>query len=143
MLFCLGVIQVNAQKVKESEVPKEVKTAFQKKYAGAKEVKWHKEDGAYEASFDLNKKEQTAMFDNMGMLKETGMRIPKSQLPKAIQSTLSKDYAGYKIEEPEKMLAAGVTTYCVEVEKGGKSSELTFDTAGKLLKTSDVKEKED
>ena len=42
----LAICQVRAQKIKESEVPQAVKTAFMKAYPAAKEVKWNKEDGA-------------------------------------------------------------------------------------------------
>ena len=130
----LVVCQSQAQKIKESEVPQIVKTAFTKAYPTAKEVKWGKEDGAYEASFDQNKKDMSVLLDEKGMIKEVETTIAKSELPKAVQNTLAKDYAGYKIEEAATILSNGVVTYEAEVEKGEKSFDLIFDKEGKLLK---------
>lgn len=141
-LIGLGVGQVYAQKIKESEVPQAAKAAFAKAYPSVKDVKWEREDGAFEASFDENKKDKSVLLDATGNIKEVETEIQKSELPKATQETLARDYAGYKIEETAKLLANGVTTYEVEVEKGEKSYELIFDSNGKLLKKT-VKEEEE
>ncbi len=142
-LLILAIGQVNAQKIKESEVPKVVKDAFMKAYPAAKDVKWDKEDGSFEASFDLSKKDMSVLLDDMGMIKEVETEIAKSELPQAIQETLKKDYAGYKIEETAKIVSNGVTTYEAEVEKGEKTFELIFDSNGKLLKKSEETEEKD
>ncbi len=142
-LFGLMVSQVSAQKIKESEVPKVVKDAFMKAYPAAKDVKWDKEDGSFEASFDLSKKDMSVLLDDMGMIKEVETEIAKSELPQAMQETLKKDYAGYKIEETAKIVSNGVTTYEAEVEKGEKTVELIFDNNGKLLKKSEETEEKD
>ena len=142
-LLGLGVSQVFAQKIKDSEVPQAVKAAFARAYPSVKDVKWEKEGDSFEAGFDQNRKDISVVLDAMGMIKEVETEIQKSELPKATQETLAKDYAGYKIEETAKLLANGVTTYEAEVEKGEKSFELIFDTGGKLLKKTEIKEKED
>ena len=142
-LLGLMVSQVSAQKIKESEVPKVVKDAFMKAYPAAKDVKWDKEDGSFEASFDLSKKDMSVLLDDMGMIKEVETEIAKSELPQAIQETLKKDYAGYKIEETAKIVSKGVTTYEAEVEKGEKTVELIFDSNGKLLKKTEETEEKD
>ena len=98
----LVVCQSQAQKINESEVPQMVKTAFTKAYPAAKEVKWNKEDSAYEASFDQNKKDMSVLLDEKGMIKEVETTIAKSELPKAVQNALAKDYAGYKLKKPRR-----------------------------------------
>ena len=130
----LAVGQMQAQKLKENEVPQIVKTAFAKAYPTAKAVKWDKEDGSYEATFDQNKKDMSVVLDAQGVIKEVETTILKSDLPKAVQSTLAKDYAGYKIEEAATIMSNGVVTFEAEVEKGEKSFDLIFDKEGKLLK---------
>ena len=142
-LLGLMVSQVSAQKIKESEVPKVVKDAFMKAYPVAKDVKWGKEDGGYEASFDLNKKDMSVVLDEMGMVKEVETEIAKSELPNAAQETLKKDYPGYKMEETAKIVSKGITTYEAEVEKGEKTFELIFDSNGKLLTKKEEVEKEE
>ncbi len=142
-LLGLMVSQMSAQKIKEGEVPKVVKDAFTKAYPSAKDVKWDKEDGSFEASFDLSKKDMSVLLNDMGMIKEVETEIDKSELPKVIQETLKKVYAGYKIEEVAKIVSNGVTTYEAEVEKGEKTFELIFDSNGKLLMKTEETEEND
>lgn len=141
-LLGLGVGQVNAQKINESEVPQVVKTAFAKAYPSATGVKWDKENGNFEASFNQNKKNMSVLLDGMGMIKEVETEIEKTALPKAIQEALRKDYADYKVEESATIISNGVTTYETEVEKGEKSFDLIFDVNGKLLKKEAKAEKD-
>lgn len=132
-LVTFGVVQAIAQKIKESEVPQVVKSAFMKAYPNAKGVKWDKEEAGFEASFDQNKNDMSIVLDKVGIVKEVETEIVKDKLPKAILETLKKDFADHDIEETAMIVANGVTTYEVEVEKGKKSWDLIFDSAGKLL----------
>jgi len=132
-LVTFGVVQAIAQKIKESEVPQVVKSAFMKAYPNAKGLKWDKEEAGFEASFDQNKNDMSVVLDKMGIVKEVETEIAKDKLPKAILETLKKDFADHDIEETAMIVANGVTTYEVEVEKGKKSWDLIFDSAGKLL----------
>jgi hypothetical protein len=139
-LLGLTLGQAQAQKIKDNEVPKNVKEAFTKVYPAAKNVKWGKEEGSFEASFDQGKSEMSVVLDNEGDVTEVETEIGKNELPQAVQDVLKKNYAGYKIEEAAKILANGVTTYEAEVEKGKESFELIFDNTGKLLKKTAQKE---
>lgn len=140
----LAVSQLKAQDLKESDVPQSVKTSFAKSYASAKGVKWEKEEGNFEASFKQNKKETSIVLNDKGDILEVENEIAKSELPKAVSDAVAKDYAGSKIEESAKIVAKGVTTYEVEIEKGEQSWELVYDAHGKLIKKEELKEdKED
>ena len=143
VLLGFGVSQVNAQRIKESEVPQAVRTSFTKAYPRAKEVKWDKEDGAFEASFDQNKTDMSVLLDEKGMVKEVETHIEKTELPKAIQETIAKEFPGYKINETAKILTKGITTYEAEVKKEGKTFDLIFDINGKLLKKIDEETKKE
>ncbi len=87
----------------------------------------------FEASFEQNKNDMSVVLDKVGIVKEVETEIAKDKLPKAILETLKKDFADHDIEETAMIVANGVTTYEVEVEKGKKSWDLIFDSAGKLL----------
>lgn len=142
----LGVSQVYGQKIKENEVPVAVKAAFAKAHPAAKEVKWEKEDGAFEASFDQNKKDVSNAFDANGTLLEEEFEMAEGDFSASIKNTLAKDYAGFKVTEAAKILAKGVTTFEAEVEKGADRFELIFDMKGALVKKTKLekrKEKED
>ena len=144
MIIALGLMvgQVSAQTIKESEVPKAVKDAFVVAYPAAKDMKWDKEDGSFEVSFDLSKKNMSVVLDEMGIIKEVEIGIAKNELPKVALEVLKKDYVGYKIQEAAKIVSNGITTYEAEVEKSEKTFELIFDNNGKLLTKKELEEGE-
>lgn len=120
-----------AQKLQDKDVPAEVKTAFQKAYPNAKEVKWDKEGGNYEASFDVNKIDNSVLFDGKGNLLETEIEIELNQLPSSIADYVKTHYSGQKIKEGAKITdAKGNITYEAEI----KGMDLLFDSNGKFIK---------
>lgn len=134
-----------AQKLKESEVPKAVKDSFDKRFDNAKGVEWSKEsETEFEAEFKNAGKEQSANFDQAGKWLVTETEIKKTDLPQAVQVAIAKEFAGYKIEEAEKVETANEgTQYEVAVEKDELNYEVVFSSAGKVLKKEDKKEKDD
>lgn len=133
MLFLIIIASsVNAQKLKESDVPYNIKEAFKKSYPEAKELNWEKEkDGNYEANFEIGEVEQSLTLDRNGNMVELEEEIAVAELPEAAKAYLSKNYQGSKIKEAAKITdSKGVVTFEAEV----KGMDLIFDNAGKLLK---------
>ena len=79
-----------AQKLQEKDVPAPVKTAFQKNFPQAKVEKWEKEGINFEAEFELNKSEQSVLFDAQGDIIETEIEIEISELPNGILDYVKK-----------------------------------------------------
>lgn len=105
--------------------PAAVKQAFQQKFPNATKVKWEKEEAnEWEAEFILENKEMSASFAANGTWLETETEIVLSQLPENVLNTLKKQYAGWKILEPEKVETAqhGVL-YEVELKKQGEKKK--------------------
>lgn len=120
-----------AQKMEGKDVPSAVKSAFQKHYSKAKEVKWDKEEENFEASFDLNKINNSVLFDAQGNIIETETEIGVNQLPKAILDYVATKHKGQKIKEAAKITdAKGVLTYEAEI----KEMDLIFDEKGNFIK---------
>jgi hypothetical protein len=147
MLFvCIAfVLGVSAQKPKE-EIPAAAKSGFATKYPAAQKVKWSIEKpGEFEVEFTLNKVEQSCVVDAKGNLIETEVEIKDSELPQAVKATISKDFAGFKLDEIEKSTdAKGVVSFEMEAAKGKDKWELSFDSTGKLLSKEPMKKgKED
>jgi uncharacterized protein (DUF2164 family) len=127
----LATTMAHAQKVQEKEIPAEVKSSFTKHFAAAKNTKWEKEEGNYEAEFDLNKTEQSALFDAKGTLLETEVEIELSQLPAGVLEYVKAHYANQTIKEAAKITDAnGTVTYEAEI----KGMDLIFDSSGKFVK---------
>lgn len=122
-----------AQKKKSAEVPNVVKDALRKQFPAAQDIKWDKENGNYQASFDLNKVDNSVLIDGNGKILETEIEIKMSEMPKGVSEYVKANYKGMTIKEAAKLTdAAGVVTYEVEV----KGMDLIFDQAGKFLKES-------
>ena len=120
-----------AQKLQEKDVPAQVKTAFQKQYPKASDVKWDKEGEKFEASFDLNKIDNSVLFDAQGNVLETEVEIELTQLPKGIVEYVKANYKGQKVKEAAKITdTKGTVTYEAEV----KGLDLLFDSNGKFIK---------
>lgn len=133
----------NAQKLKEGEVPATVKEAFARKFAGVKEVKWSKEGTTeFEAEFENGKLEQSANFDNTGKWLVTETEINAAQLPPAVQATISKEFAGYKIDEAEKAETSDQSDFFeVELKNGKMKYEVQISPDGKVIKKDEVRKK--
>jgi len=130
--FVVGVAAASAccQKLNESQIPATVKAAFQKQYPSVK-ASWDKEDTNYEANFKLDGKAMSAVIDKNGTIVETETDIPVTDLPKAIQDYMKKNYPGTKIEEAAKIVKAnGDINYEAEVHH----KDVIFDANGKFIK---------
>ncbi len=120
-----------AQKMQEKDVPASVKSTFKKDYPSIKEVKWEKEGDKYEASFDLNKIDNSVLFDASGNVIETEVEIELNQLPSGVMDYVKSHYGGQKVKEAAKITdTKGTVTYETEI----KDMDLLFDSNGKFIK---------
>ena len=135
-----------AQKISADKVPAAVLSAFKAKFPTATKTSWELENAnEYEAGFKLNGEEVSANFDNTGKWLETETEIKVSALPAAVQAALTKDFAGFKIEEASKIESAkDGNCYEAEIEKGEETFDVLFTPDGKMLsKTKLEKEKDE
>ncbi|HEX2846944.1 MAG TPA: PepSY-like domain-containing protein [Chitinophagaceae bacterium] len=121
----------NAQKIQEKDVPAAVRTGLQKQFSNARNVKWEKEKGNYEAGFKVKQTDYSVLLGASGNIMETEAPIASDALPAPVKEYVSKHYPGKKIKEAAKITdAKGVITY--EAEVNGK--DLIFDDSGKFIK---------
>lgn len=144
LALCLTVSLASAQKIKEAEVPSAVKEAFAKKFPGAKAEKWEKENAEYEAEFDWEKTESSALFDATGTFKELEQEIKTSALPAGVSDYCKKNFAGWKMDEASKIEGAdGKVSYEAEMEKGEEHFDAFFDEKGNFLKKGAIEKEKD
>lgn len=133
--FLLAVVTTvsfaNAQKISEKEIPSIVKSAFQKSYPNAKEIKWEKEKNNYEVGFEWNTKDYSVLIDTSGNILETEIEITAAELPANAKAYIAKNYAGQKAKEIAKITDnKGAVSYEAEI----KGKDLIFDFSGKFQK---------
>jgi hypothetical protein len=121
-----------------------VKKEFSKKYATAKSVKWDNEEkNEWEAEFTMDGKKMSASFDNSGKWIESETAIAEKDLPAPVIATLNKDFPGYKKSLIEIFESTEIKGFELGLKKGETSIEVIFDTNGKILKKTDVKEEDE
>lgn len=120
-----------AQKMQEKDLPAAVKTAFQKNFPQANVEKWEKEGANFEAEFELNKTDQSVLFDAQGNIIETEIEIELSQLPNGVLDYVKTNYKGQSVKEAAKITdGKGSVTYEAEI----KGLDILFDSNGKFIK---------
>lgn len=124
--------------------PENVKKEFSQKFADAKSVKWGSEEAnEWEAEFTLDGKKMSACFDSSAVWTVTETEISEKELPATVLNTLKAEFAGYSkglieiYEDPE------IKGFELGLKKGEKSIEVILDNSGKVIKKTDVKEKEE
>lgn len=133
MFALLAISLTFGQKLKENEVPVNVRVTFKKHYPAVKAEKWEKEGANYEVSFDLNKVDYSVLIDENGAILETEVEIKVSELPALAIEYMAKHYAGQKVKEAAKITAAdGTVTYEAEI----KGEDLIFNSEGTFIKVS-------
>lgn len=141
LLTVLMSYTVSAQKISADKVPAAVSSAFKVKFPNVIKVSWEVENAnEYEAGFKLNGEEVSANFDKAGKWLETETEIKVSALPATIQSTLNKEFAGFKTNEASKIesLKNG-KGFEVEIQKGEETYDVLFSSDGKMVSKTKVK----
>jgi predicted small lipoprotein YifL len=133
----------------KTDVPSNVKNAFEQKVSNAKDVEWEYdiEDKLWEVEYEIGKTEITSAFDENGKWVETENEIKFSELPEAVKATLKADFSDYEVEEVEYVETPDGKFYEVEVElekdKKEIEFELLFSPDGKVVKKEQEKDDED
>jgi Putative beta-lactamase-inhibitor-like, PepSY-like len=123
-------LSANAQKMAAARVPAAVKAAFAKQFTGAT-AKWEKENGQYEAGFNMDGKEMSALFSTDGKMTESEVSMQPTELLTKILFYVKKNYKGKKIKTAAKITKAdGTVNYEAEVN----GMDVMFDADGKFLK---------
>lgn len=130
-----------SQTIKEKDVPVLVVQAFQKDFTGVKVKKWEKEGANYEVDFELNKIENSAVYDAVGKRIEHEIEIQPSELPNFVLAYFEKNLPGKKIKEASKITDAdGTVTYEAKVD----DTEYKFQEAvGMINKETEKKEEKE
>jgi hypothetical protein len=127
-------LHLNAQALKEKEVPTAVTAQVAKLYPEASRISWEEEDGFYEASFKSNEKETSLVLSRDGVLVKTEMEIEKSALPGGVISYVSMHHPGSSTMKAFKITdMKGRVQYEVEADE----IDYLFDAKGVFLSQED------
>lgn len=134
MIALLGTAAVSAQDMNPTDVPSDLKNTFEQAYPKATDVEWEMEGDTYKVEFEIDNEDQEIWYAADGKTNKMEKDLRENELPEAITSAISSNYAGYKIDSVEMTEQNGTTTYEVELEKGwDDEKKVVFDADGKVL----------
>lgn len=92
LVTVLSITVANAQKLSETDVPVQVKTAFTKMYPGVKTAQWDANNNQYQAHFASSTHTGSVLFDASGNWRERETAIPLSGLPEKAKMYIQAKY---------------------------------------------------
>ena len=116
--------------IAESEVPSVVKNAFASEYPEAKEVDWEMKGEDYEVDFEVDNVDYALLIDGSGNIIMSKEEITKEDLPAAVTSGISKNFADLELDEVQKVEKDGKTYYQVEFDGTFRDQEVVFTANG-------------
>jgi len=126
-----------AQKVKEGEVPADVKASFSTIFRNTPVEKWKKEDGNYLAEFMKAGSEVVVTLDPNGIWLQTKTHIAIKALPQPAADYASKNYASKEITDAYRIdHSTGEITYIADL----KDLLLYFNSDGVFIKSGKEKQ---
>jgi hypothetical protein len=142
-IIMLSNANLKSQNVADNKIPANVKKELVAKYPTATNVKWEMENKTtYEAVFKLNSESVSANFTKDGKWLETEKEIKFSQLPKAVQDVLNKQYPKAKYTELAEVESPENGKFLdVDVTYNKKKFVVELKPTGEIIKTNEVSAK--
>jgi hypothetical protein len=86
-----------AQVIPAAHVPPLAFVALQQLYPLARDVKWKRTQGWYQASYTQSQTHRLVRFDRDGDVRATGFDVAPAALPRLVRQALSENYSDRKI----------------------------------------------
>ena len=134
IILLLGGTAV-AQDEHGSEVPQSVMESFSCLYPTITNVAWVADDVNYSASFRLDGRGVSLLFDEYGNVIKVKNEIKLFELPLDVNHLISAEYSGWSIGKAAHIDSNGTAYYEAEVQKDEQTVVLVFDRHGGLLIT--------
>ncbi|OGX85224.1 hypothetical protein BEN47_02585 [Hymenobacter lapidarius] len=104
LVFLLWGPAGRAQAIPGDEVPPLTFVALQQLYPEARQVKWKRTQGWYQASYTQNQTQHLVRFDANGDVQATGDNIPIEALPEPVRYTLTNHFPSRKFCQANKVV---------------------------------------
>lgn len=117
----------------EENVSSTVLNAFNREFAGVKNVQWTNTEDYYKASFEFNGQKVFAFYQFDGELIAMSRNISSLQLPISLQTSLKNNYKGFWISDLFELSNNDGTTYYITVENADSKLVLKSNGTGKWV----------
>ncbi|GAB3826308.1 PepSY-like domain-containing protein [Pontibacter rugosus] len=120
------------QDIAPDKVPTEVTAALAKAFPNATDLEWEKKAADYEADFDINTVEHSALLSASGEILLQKRDIVATELPEPVKMSISQNYAAYRIDDAEVVEKDGTLFYQVDLEKNNTEQKVVLAADGQV-----------
>jgi hypothetical protein len=114
----------------QKEVPEAVKAGFTASFPEAAKVEWEKSGESYEVEFIFNNLEHEALLNTAGDVLKFKHDVQPADLPEAVTGSISQNYSGMLVSDPERVQQGDQEYYQLELEKDEQELHLVFSADG-------------
>ena len=129
-------ITSQAQDLHPDQVPAPIKSAFDKAFPITFDVEWELKGTQYKVEFEtgLFFNDHEVWSDAAGKMLRHEEEISSNDLPPAVNSAIQAEFAGYRVDDAERVTTDGVATYVVELKMSGQPEwKVVYGADGKQL----------
>lgn len=138
-LLCLPLMVGAQTKIKETQVPKSVILALQKKYDTYKVKTWYKAPGQYIAEFVIDGQAGRGFFTHSGDWQYSSFPVTREESPTKMNSYFVDNYPGFRVKSIDYVeeMSGDVYYRMIIVPQGVVNGEyeMVFDPRGNLQKS--------
>ncbi len=128
-----AVLASCAQEVRNDQIPSVVSNTFMSKFPTATDIEWKVKDSLYKVDFEIKDVDYKAYIDMNGQLVKYKEEIRKADIPDAVKASIKKLYAGYRIDDAEKIVMYGKEYYRIELESKLEDKKVLFAPDGLVI----------
>ena len=134
-ILALSFSEVAAQDLQSANVPAAVRSSFQKMFPKAADAEWEMKGNLYEVDFETGAlgDDHNAYFSKDGRLVKHEEEMPDNSLPKTVTASISKSFAGYRVDDVKKITEGKKVMYKTELKNGTQEWKVAFDAQGRVL----------
>ncbi|MDR2475591.1 MAG: PepSY-like domain-containing protein [Bacteroidales bacterium] len=122
--------------ISSSNVPAAIIGNFNTVFPNARDIDWDYVGDVYKVDFEINNVDYDAWYNQNGTLLVYKFDITKASLPQNIQTAISTQFSGYRIEDAEKVVKINSTGYWVELENQNMEEDAYFGENGVYISNS-------
>lgn len=126
----LGFISCDKEDVPQKDVPSAVVNALEAKFPEATDVEWEKHGANYEADFDLNMIDYSALISSESEILKFKYYISTAELPEAVSNAISSNYPDKIIDDADVLQVGEMVYYQIEFDGGLTDTHKIFSASG-------------
>lgn len=116
-----------------NNVPSAITQNFNTLFPGARDIDWETSADVYKVDFEINNVDYDAWYTQDGTLLAYRFDITRSSIPQAVRTGINERFAGYSIDDAEKIVKPGSTGYQVELESSYMEEDAYYGEDGTYI----------